>query len=145
MARPQWGYEEQQSYSKGRTVMLAIDSSRSMLAEDLTPNRLTRAKLAAYDLIDALPEDLIGLMAFSGSASVMVPITPDRDALRESIDQLDTYAVARGGTNLAEAIKESTKVLMKSETKSHALVLFTDGENLDGDAVQEAKKAHPKV
>ena len=144
MARPQWGFEEQQSYSKGRTVMLAIDSSRSMLAEDLTPNRLTRAKLAAYDLIDALPEDLIGLMAFSGSASVMVPITPDRDALRESIDQLDTYAVARGGTNLAEAIKESTEVLMKSETKSHALVLFTDGENLDGDAVQEAKKAQEK-
>ena len=99
MARPQWGHEDQQSFSKGRTVMIAIDASRSMLAEDLTPNRLSRAKLAAYDLIDALPEDLIWLMAFSGSASVMVPVTQDRSALKESIDQLDTYSVAKGGTN----------------------------------------------
>ena len=66
LARPQWGSEEEPSYSKGRTVMLAIDASRSMLAQDLTPSRLDRAKLAAYDLIEALPEDLIGLMAFSG-------------------------------------------------------------------------------
>ena len=144
MARPQWGYEEQTSFSKGRTVMLAIDASRSMLAEDLTPNRLSRAKLAAYDLIDALPEDLIGLMAFSGSASIMVPVTQDRDALKESIDQLDTYAVAKGGTNLAEAIKEATDTLIESETDSHALILFTDGENLDGDALKEAKKAKQK-
>ena len=121
--------------------MLAIDASRSMLAQDLTPNRLDRAKLAAYDLIAALPEDLIGLMAFSGSASVMVPITPDREALRESIDQLDTYAVARGGTNLAEAIKEANKTLKESEAESHALVLFTDGENLEGNAIEEASKA----
>ena len=144
MARPQWGYEEQTSFSKGRTVMLAIDASRSMLAQDLTPNRLSRAKLAAYDLIDALPEDLIGLMAFSGSASIMVPVTQDRDALKESIDQLDTYAVAKGGTNLAEAIKEATDTLIESETDSHALILFTDGENLDGDALKEAKKAEEK-
>ena len=144
MARPQWGYEEQTSFSKGRTVMLAIDASRSMLAEDLTPNRLSRAKLAAYDLIDALPEDLIGLMAFSGSASIMVPVTQDRDALKESIDQLDTYAVAKGGTNLAEAIKQATDTLIESNTDSHALILFTDGENLDGDALKEAKKAKEK-
>ena len=126
LARPQWGSEEEPSYSKGRTVMLAIDASRSMLAQDLTPNRLDRAKLAAYDLIEALPEDLIGLMAFSGSASVMVPITPDREALRESIDQLDTYAVARGGTNLAEAINQANSTLKESEAESHALILFTD-------------------
>ena len=144
MARPQWGFEEQLSFSKGRTVMLGIDASRSMLAEDLTPNRLSRAKLAAYDLIDALPEDLIGLMAFSGSASIMVPVTQDRNALKESIDQLDTYAVAKGGTNLAEAIKQATDTLIESNTDSHALILFTDGENLDGDALKEAKKAKEK-
>ena len=144
MARPQWGHEDQQSFSKGRTVMIAIDASRSMLAEDLTPNRLSRAKLAAYDLIDALPEDLIGLMAFSGSASVMVPITPDRGALKESIEQLDTYSVAKGGTNLGEAIKKANEVLIESDTDSHALVLFTDGENLDGDAIMEAKNARDK-
>ena len=143
MARPQWGFEEQLSFSKGRTVMLGIDASRSMLAEDLTPNRLSRAKLAAYDLIDALPEDLIG-MAFSGSASIMVPVTQDRNALKESIDQLDTYAVAKGGTNLAEAIKQATDTLIESNTQSHALILFTDGENLDGDALMEAKKAKEK-
>ena len=142
IARPQWGSEEQPSYSKGRTVMLAIDASRSMLAQDLTPNRLDRAKLAAYDLIEALPEDLIGLIAFSGSASVMVPITPDREALRESIDQLDTYAVARGGTNLAEAIRRANSTLKESEAESHALVLFTDGENLEGNAIEEATKAN---
>ena len=144
MARPQWGHEDQQSFSKGRTVMIAIDASRSMLAEDLTPNRLSRAKLAAYDLIDALPEDLIGLMAFSGSASVMVPITPDRGALKESIEQLDTYSVAKGGTNLGEAIKKANEVLIESDTDSHALVLFTDGENLDGDTIVEAKNARDK-
>ncbi|MDP6859673.1 MAG: VWA domain-containing protein, partial [Verrucomicrobiales bacterium] len=141
IARPQWGSEEEPSYSKGRTVMLAIDASRSMLAQDLTPSRLDRAKLAAYDLIEALPEDLIGLMAFSGSASVMVPITPDREALRESINQLDTYAVAKGGTNLAEAIKQANSTLKESEAESHALVLFTDGENLEGNAIEEATKA----
>ena len=66
----------------------------------------------------------------------MVPVTQDRDALKESIDQLDTYAVAKGGTNLAEAIKEATATLIESETDSHALILFTDGENLDGDALK---------
>ena len=141
IARPQWGSEEQPTFSKGRTVMLAIDASRSMLAQDLTPNRLDRAKLAAYDLIEALPDDLIGLMAFSGSASVMVPITPDREALRESINQLDTYAVAKGGTNLAEAIKQANSTLKESEAESHALVLFTDGEDLEGNAINEASKA----
>ena len=74
----------------------------------------------------------------------MVPITPDRNALKESIEQLDTYSVAKGGTNLGEAIKKANEVLIESDTDSHALVLFTDGENLDGDAIMEAKNARDK-
>lgn len=144
LARPQWGEITREVYGEGRNVMVAIDTSRSMLAEDLKPNRLTRAKLAAQDLIDALPEDLIGLMAFSGSAFVQVPITADRSALGEALDQLSIYAISRGGTNLSSAIKLAADSFEETGAKQHALILFTDGENLEGEALEDARKAADK-
>lgn len=144
LARPQWGEITREVYGEGRNVMVAIDTSRSMLAEDLKPDRLTRAKLAAQDLIDALPEDLIGLMAFSGSAFVQVPITADRSALSEALDQLSIYAISRGGTNLSSAIKLAADSFEETGAKQHALILFTDGENLEGEALEDARKAADK-
>jgi Ca-activated chloride channel family protein len=141
LARPQWGEIVREVHGEGRSVIIGIDTSRSMLAADLKPDRLTRAKLAAQDLVDALPEDLIGLMAFSGTAFLQVPITSDRSALSEAIEQMDTYAIARGGTNLSSAIKLASSRFKDTGAKQHALILFTDGEDLEGKAIAEAKKA----
>ncbi len=141
LARPQWGEVTREVYGEGRNVLIAIDTSRSMLAEDLKPDRLTQAKLAALDLVDALPEDLIGLMAFSGTAFLQVPMTSDRSALSEAIEQLDTYAVARGGTNLSSAIKLASSRFENAGANQHALILFTDGEDLEGQAIEEARRA----
>ncbi len=141
LARPQWGEVTRQVSGEGRSVMFAIDTSRSMLADDLKPDRLTRAKFAALDLIDALPADQIGLIAFSGTADVQVPLTTDRAALEEGIDQLDTYAVARGGTNLAAAIELAARSAKGAGTKGRALVLFTDGEAMEGESLDAAATA----
>ncbi len=141
MARPQWGYEEVESYSEGRSLILAIDTSRSMLATDLVPNRLERAKLAARDIVDSLPQDRIGLIAFAGRAFLQAPLTTDHLAVIESIDQIDTEIIPRGGTNLTAAVQLALKTFGESSSDQNALILFSDGEALEGQgAVQSIKE-----
>lgn len=145
LARPQWGYEETETESEGRNLLLAIDTSRSMLATDLLPNRIVRAKLAAKDIIAALPEDRIGLIAFAGRAFLQAPLTVDHDAVGEAIDQLDTDIIPRGGTNLTAAAEVALQAFKESQLEESALVIFSDGEALEGteqiDAIKEDAKA----
>ncbi|MEM1296881.1 MAG: VWA domain-containing protein [Verrucomicrobiota bacterium] len=132
IARPQWGFREIETLTKGRNVIIAIDTSNSMLAEDLQPNRLTRAKLAAQDLVRNLPTDRIGLIAFAGRAFAQAPLTVDHEAVLESIDQMDTEVISRGGTNLVEPAVLALDTMQEAEANLAALVIFSDGEDLEG-------------
>jgi Ca-activated chloride channel homolog len=141
LARPQWGVTQETIAFRGRDVMIAIDTSRSMLASDVSPSRLARAKLVAEDLIAALPNDRIGLIAFAGDADVQAPLTIDHDTVIDTLNHLDTNSVARGGTDIAAAIRVAQLALGHKDKSFRALVLLTDGEELDEDGVEAAQKA----
>src|SRR5213082_432129 len=141
LARPQWGYVYEDVKRKGLDLLFAIDTSRSMLSNDVQPNRLERVKLAAQDLVNQLQGDRVGLIAFAGRAFLQAPLTIDYDAAVESINDLDTKTITEGGTNISEAIALATQTFGKSAMGNRALIIFTDGEELSGDAVTEAKKA----
>ena len=142
LARPQYGFLEEETGAGGRSLIVAIDTSRSMLTDDLKPNRLTRTQLAAADLVKRLRGDRIGLMPFAGTAFMYAPITPDIDALMESIDSLDTEIIPRGGSNLARPIELALETFAKAEaTGQQVLILFSDGENLEGTTLAAAQKA----
>jgi Ca-activated chloride channel homolog len=141
LARPQVGSVEQNFEQHGRDIVLAIDTSKSMLSTDYAPNRLTRAKLAAQDILDSMKGDRIGLIAFAGAAQVEAPLTTDYQTVLEAITQLDTKTVERGGTDISSAIHSAELALGKSEGSYRALVLLTDGEDLEENAIAAAKEA----
>lgn len=141
LAQPRWGYTFEDVKRKGLDLLIAVDTSRSMLSNDVQPNRLERVKLAVQDLISQLQGDRVGLVAFAGSAAVQAPLTIDYDAVVEALNDLDTKTVPEGGTNISGAIKLAHIVFGKSATGNRALILFTDGEELEGDAVKTAQAA----
>ena len=141
LAQPRWGYTFQDVERKGLDLLIAVDTSRSMLSNDVQPNRLERVKLAAQDLISELQGDRVGLIAFAGRAFLQAPLTIDYGAVVESINDLDTKTVPEGGTNISEAIALASGTFGKSAMGNRALILFTDGEELSGDAVKAAKAA----
>jgi Ca-activated chloride channel family protein len=141
LARPQWGYTMEEAKQRGLDIMVAVDTSNSMLAEDTPPNRLGRAKLAALDLMRRAKTDRLGLIAFAGSAFLQCPLTLDDSAFGQSVDSLDTHSISQGGTALADAIETAQKAF-KDEAENHkVLVLFTDGEDHDSEAVNAAEAA----
>jgi Ca-activated chloride channel family protein len=141
LAQPRWGYTFQDVKRKGLDLLIAVDTSRSMLSNDVQPNRLDRVKLAVQDLINELQGDRVGLIAFAGRAFLQAPLTIDYDAVIEAINDLDTKTIPEGGTNISSAIALATQSFGKSATGNRALIIFTDGEELSGDAVQTAKEA----
>jgi len=141
LAQPRWGYTFEDVKRKGLDLLIAVDTSRSMLSNDVQPNRLERVKLAARDLINELQGDRVGLIAFAGRAFLQAPLTIDYEAVMESINDLDTKTIPEGGTNISEAISLATQSFGKSAMGNRALAIFTDGEELSGDAVRSAKAA----
>ena len=141
LAQPRWGYTFEDVKRKGLDLLIAVDVSRSMLSNDVQPNRLERVKLAAHDLISELQGDRVGLIAFAGRAFLQAPLTIDYGAGVESINDLDTKTVPEGGTNISEAIALASRTFGKSAMGNRALIIFTDGEELSGDAVKAAKSA----
>src|SRR5882672_8801389 len=140
LARPQLGFDWEEVKQRGLDVIVAIDTSKSMLAEDIAPNRLKRAKLAALDLMQQAKSDRLALIAFAGGAFLQCPLTIDDSAFRQSVDSLDVNVIPQGGTAIAEAI--DTAIASFREGDNHkALVLFTDGEDQDSGAVEAAKRA----
>lgn len=144
IARPQKGYEWREVKQKGIDILFAVDTSRSMLAQDLTPNRLERARLGIIDFVSRLEGDRVGLIPFAGSAFALCPLTLDYDAFRESLDALDTDLIPRQGTDLASAIKEAERLFDETGNNHRVLVLLTDGEDLQGDVIDAAKVAAEK-
>ena len=141
LARPQVGFEIQETQRKGLELLFAIDTSKSMLAQDVKPDRLTRAKLAVTDLIGKLNGDGVGLVAFAGNSFLQCPVTLDYDAFRESLDALDVNVIPKGGTNIAAAIHEAEAVFKTRTAADKILVLITDGEDLAGEAISAAQAA----
>jgi Ca-activated chloride channel homolog len=141
LAQPQWGYTFEDVKRKGLDLIVAVDTSRSMLSNDVQPNRLERVKLAIQDLINELQGDRVGLIAFAGRAFLQAPLTIDYDAVVEAINDLDTKTIPEGGTNISSAITLATQSFGKSAVGNRALIIFTDGEELSGDAVKTAKAA----
>ncbi|MGA3171800.1 MAG: VWA domain-containing protein, partial [Chthoniobacteraceae bacterium] len=141
LTRPQLGYVTLDTHRTGLDVMIAVDTSKSMLSTDVQPSRLMRAKLAGEDLIDALENegDRAGVIAFAGTSFVQAPLTIDYSAAQAALTDLDTDTIPRGGTNIASAIREADEAFGNGEGKYRALILFTDGEELEDDAVQAAK------
>ena len=141
LAQPRYGFLEKETKQKGRDVIVAIDTSRSMLATDMTPTRLARAKLFTQDLVRFLQGDRIGLVAFAGSAFLQAPLTLDYNAVTNALDELDTTVIPKGGTNMAAAITAAREAFGKAEGQTRALVVLTDGEELDADGIAAAKQA----
>ncbi|MEY2555177.1 MAG: Ca-activated chloride channel, partial [Verrucomicrobiota bacterium] len=141
LARPQRGYIYEDVKRRGLDLLFAVDTSRSMLSNDVQPNRLERVKLAGQDLVDQLQGDRVGLIAFAGRAFLQAPLTIDYEAAVESINDLDTKTIPEGGTNISEAINLALSTFGKSAAGNRALIIFTDGEELSGDAAKVAKTA----
>ena len=141
LAGPRLGYDTLEVPHKGRDVIIAMDVSRSMLATDVSPTRLQRAKLLAEDLISELEGDRLGLVAFAGSAFLQAPLTLDHGAVLAAIDELDTDLIPKGGTNLAAAIRTCEEAFGKAEGFSRAIIIISDGEELDADGLTAAKQA----
>jgi Ca-activated chloride channel family protein len=146
LARPQWGFAWEEAKQKGLDIIVAVDTSRSMLAQDVVPNRLEKAKLAAFDLMKLARNDRLGLVAFAGTAFLQSPLTLDDQAFRQGFEALNVGIIPQGGTALSAAIRTSLEAFEKSEDNHKVLVLFTDGEDHDADtetlaAAKEAAEA----
>jgi Ca-activated chloride channel family protein len=141
LARPQWGVTNQEARQRGLDIIVAIDTSNSMLAEDVSPNRLARAKLAALDLARKARTDRLGLIAFAGAAFLQCPLTLDDAAFASSVQALDTKTISEAGTAIEEAIDEARKAFKDEPDNCKVLILFTDGEDHEGEPVAAAQKA----
>jgi len=132
LAGPRWGEERIVAETRGLSVVIAVDISRSMLAEDATPNRLRRAVREARRLVQDLDGDRVGLIAFAGSSYILSPLSIDGSALTLYLDALDPDMASQGGTGLAPALRQSGELLQASpELADRVLVVFTDGEAHD--------------
>jgi Ca-activated chloride channel homolog len=141
LAKPRWGYIYEDVKRKGLDLIFAVDTSRSMLSNDVSPSRLQRVKLATQDLLNELEGDRVGLVAFAGRAFLQAPLTIDYAAAVEAINDLDTNTIPEGGTNISAAIDLAAQTYGKSAIGNRALIIFTDGEELNGDAMKTAKAA----
>lgn len=141
LARPQWGSDVEVVEHRGVQVMVALDISRSMLAQDVKPSRLERAKLEISDLMSRLVGDEIGIVLFSGASFVQFPITFDYATARTYLSHAHPDAITRQGTVIAEAIETAMTGFSDQRTGQKVIVVMTDGENHEGDPVEEARQA----
>ena len=139
LARPQLGARLKEHETQGVEVMIALDVSNSMLAEDYSPNRLERAKLAISRLVDKLQGDRIGLVVFAGEAFVQLPITADYVSAKIFLKSVDTESVPIQGTDLAQALMASARSFSTQSERSRAIILITDGEDHEGEALDAAR------
>jgi len=141
----QTGTKTQDVKREGADIMVCLDVSNSMMAQDLTPNRLERAKIALEKMIDKLQGDRLGIVVFAGEAYVQLPITTDYGAAKMFLESINPKIVPVQGTNIAAAINTSLESFGKDEGKNKAIVIITDGEqNEEDDAVSVAEEAAKK-
>ena len=142
LSRPQLGATIKEMEGKGVEIMIALDVSNSMLAEDYTPNRLGRAKLAISRLVDRLREDRIGLIVFAGQPFVQLPVTTDYVSAKIFLNTINTGSVPVQGTAMGDAIMLAIRSFsLESDKSGRAIILITDGENHEDDPIEAAKLA----
>ncbi|MFH1553218.1 MAG: VWA domain-containing protein [Candidatus Omnitrophota bacterium] len=141
LMRPQWGFQWQEVKRQGLDIMIALDTSNSMLAEDVLPNRIDRAKLAIKDLVKKLQGDRVGLVAFSGTAFLQCPLTVDYDGFLLSLDDVDANTIPIGGTSLSKAIYTAMASYEGGKKEQKILIIITDGEDLEGGVEKAIEKA----
>ncbi|MGM9735496.1 MAG: VWA domain-containing protein [Candidatus Cryptobacteroides sp.] len=141
LSRPQIGAKLKEHQTKGAEIMIALDVSNSMLAEDYSPNRLERAKLAISRLVDKLRDDRIGLIVFAGNSFVQLPITTDYVSAKMFLRSISTESVPVQGTAIGEAISTAMRSFSVQSEKSRAIIVITDGENHEDDPVEAARLA----
>ena len=144
LARPRGEAGIRTEKTVGRNVLVALDLSRSMRVTDVKPDRLAQAKMVIYELLEAMPNERIGLIGFAGSSYVYAPLTIDHSAVRETVEQIDENWAPRGGSDLASAVHLATETLRKTGQKNNALVILSDGEKHEGDLdamIAEAEKS----
>lgn len=142
LARPAWNPHPQQTLRRGRDIVFVVDVSRSMLAEDLRPNRLERAKLAIKDLLGSLQGDRVGLIAFAGTAVVKCPLTTDYGFLRIALDDLNPEYISRGGSLIGDAIRTALNDVFDEKSAAYQdLILISDGEDHGSFPVEAAAQA----
>ena len=141
LSRPQIGAKLKEHETKGAEIMIVLDVSNSMLAEDYSPNRLDRAKLAISRLVDKLRDDRIGLIVFAGNSFVQLPITTDYVSAKMFLSSISTESVPVQGTAIGDAINTAMRSFSAQSEKSRAVIVITDGENHEDDPVTAAKQA----
>jgi len=141
LAGPRYGFHWEKVRREGIDLLIALDTSNSMLARDIKPSRLERAKLAVLDLLSLLKGDRIGLVVFAGTAFLYCPLTLDYGAFTEALRAVEVGIIPRGGTSLARAIEKAAEGFAGRQGRRAALVLITDGEDHEGDAQQAAARA----
>lgn len=143
LARPQYSFQWVDVKRKGIDIMFAVDTSKSMLTEDIKPNRLERAKFAILDFVQKLEGDRIGLLPFAGTTFLLCPLTVDYDAFGHSLKAVESGIIPSTGTNIAGTLRDAEHLLTNSSNHK-ILILLSDGENLEGDALQAAKEVAEK-
>lgn len=141
LSRPQIGAKLSQRQTKGSEIMICLDVSNSMLAQDYSPDRLSRAKLAISRLVDKLEGDRIGLIIFAGSSFVQLPVTTDYISAKMFLSSVNTESIPIQGTAIGDAISTAVRGFSVQSEKSRAIIVITDGENHEDDAVEAAKQA----
>lgn len=142
LARPQFGSKLKEVKRKGIEMIIALDVSNSMMATDISPNRLERSKQAISTLVSKMKDDLIGLIIFAGEAYTQLPITADYVSANMFLSNITPDAVSRQGTAIGEAIKLARKSFTQNEETSKVIVIISDGENHEGNAIEEAEQAN---
>ncbi|KAF0238437.1 MAG: hypothetical protein FD181_1087 [Prolixibacteraceae bacterium] len=141
IARPQYGSKLKKVNREGVELIIALDVSNSMLAEDIQPNRLERSKLAISRLVDELKDDKIGLIVFAGDAYIQLPITSDYNSAKLFLNSVNTQIVPKQGTAIGAAISLGMRSFTPGSKASKAIIVISDGENHEDDAISAAKSA----
>ncbi|MBN2455606.1 MAG: VWA domain-containing protein [Sedimentisphaerales bacterium] len=142
LTQPRWNPRAQKIKRLGRDVCILLDTSRSMLAEDIRPSRLDRSKIAIRDLMEILQGDRIAIVTFAGNATVKCPLTQDYAFVRMVLDDISTESTTRGGTMIGDAVRKATEDVFDRQSREYKdIILITDGEDHDSFPVQAAEKA----
>jgi len=142
LTEPKWNPQAQRIKRQGRDVCILLDTSRSMLAEDIKPNRLERSKIAIRDLLETLKGDRIAIVTFAGNSTVKCPLTQDYAFVRMALADISTESSSRGGTMIGDAIRKAAEEVFDKQSREYKdIILITDGEDHDSFPVQAAEKA----
>lgn len=152
LANPQIGTKEVERKRQGIDIVIALDVSNSMKAQDIKPSRLERAKQMIYNLLDTLKDDRIGLIVFAGISDILTPLTNDKDAIKIFLESVDTDIINQQGTSIAQSIELAMRLMSLKEEESDSknsarekvMVIISDGEDHDEGAIQKAKEASEK-